>query len=119
MGFVPKESKRPKYGSAMPTSLSRARARTATSRRSSSDDQAYHPPTLSVRQTLHIHWGILVHQGDSRTRSAQAESRGFLGRNILDSGFNCNIYVHTGAGATFAGGDGAPESLEGKRGIRG
>jgi NADH-quinone oxidoreductase subunit F len=48
---------------------------------------------------------------------AQAESRGFLGQNILDSGFKCKIYVHTGAGAYICGEETALlESLEGKRG---
>jgi NADH-quinone oxidoreductase subunit F len=41
---------------------------------------------------------------------------GFLGRNILGSGFDCDIYVHRGAGAYEAGEETALlESLEGKR----
>ncbi len=47
----------------------------------------------------------------------EAESRGYLGDNILDSGFNCHVYVHRGAGAYVCGEETALlESLEGKRG---
>ncbi len=45
-----------------------------------------------------------------------ARARGFLGKNILGSGFDCDIYVHRGAGAYEAGEETALiESLEGKR----
>jgi NADH-quinone oxidoreductase subunit F len=47
---------------------------------------------------------------------ADAYERGFLGRNILGSGFDCDVYIHRGAGAYEAGEDTALlESLEGKR----
>jgi NADH-quinone oxidoreductase subunit F len=47
---------------------------------------------------------------------AQARERGFLGKNILGSGFDCEIYVHRGAGAYICGEEtGLIESLEGKR----
>jgi NADH-quinone oxidoreductase subunit F len=47
---------------------------------------------------------------------AEARSRGFLGKNILSSGFDCEIYVHRGAGAYICGEEtGLIESLEGKR----
>jgi NADH-quinone oxidoreductase subunit F len=47
---------------------------------------------------------------------ADAYARGFLGRNILGSGFDCDVYVHRGAGAYEAGEETALlESLEGKR----
>jgi NADH-quinone oxidoreductase subunit F len=46
----------------------------------------------------------------------QAYARGFLGKNILGSGFDCEVYVHRGAGAYEAGEETALlESLEGKR----
>src|SRR6266566_3721042 len=46
----------------------------------------------------------------------EAYARGFLGRNTLGSGFDCEIYVHRGAGAYEAGEETALlESLEGKR----
>jgi NADH-quinone oxidoreductase subunit F len=47
----------------------------------------------------------------------EAESRSFLGQNILNSGFNFSITVHRGAGAYICGEETALiESLEGKRG---
>jgi NADH-quinone oxidoreductase subunit F len=47
---------------------------------------------------------------------SEARSRGFLGQNILGSGFNLDIYVHRGAGAYICGEEtGLIESLEGKR----
>jgi NADH-quinone oxidoreductase subunit F len=46
----------------------------------------------------------------------EAYSHGFLGKNILGSGFNCDVYIHRGAGAYEAGEETALlESLEGKR----
>ena len=47
---------------------------------------------------------------------AEARGRGFLGKNILGSGFDLEIYVHRGAGAYICGEEtGLIESLEGKR----
>jgi NADH-quinone oxidoreductase subunit F len=48
---------------------------------------------------------------------AEARNMGWLGHNILGSGFDCEIYVHSGAGAYICGEETALiESLEGKRG---
>jgi NADH-quinone oxidoreductase subunit F len=45
-----------------------------------------------------------------------AYKAGYLGRNILGAGFDCDIFVHRGAGAYEAGEETALlESLEGKR----
>jgi NADH-quinone oxidoreductase subunit F len=45
-----------------------------------------------------------------------ARKAGYIGRNILGTGFDCEIYVHRGAGAYEAGEETALlESLEGKR----
>jgi NADH-quinone oxidoreductase subunit F len=47
----------------------------------------------------------------------EAYNNGFLGKNILGSGYNLDIYVHPGAGAYICGEETALlESLEGKRG---
>lgn len=47
---------------------------------------------------------------------AEARAKGFLGENILGSGFDLDIYVHRGAGAYICGEEtGLIESLEGKR----
>ncbi len=48
---------------------------------------------------------------------ADAEARSFLGKNILNSGFDFTITVHKGAGAYICGEETALiESMEGKRG---
>ncbi|GAC1383393.1 MAG: NADH-quinone oxidoreductase subunit NuoF [Ginsengibacter sp.] len=48
----------------------------------------------------------------------EAKKNGMLGKNILGSGFNCEIYTHRGAGAYICGEETALiESLEGKRGL--
>jgi NADH-quinone oxidoreductase subunit F len=48
---------------------------------------------------------------------AEAKTNGWLGKNILGSGFDCEIYIHRGAGAYICGEETALlESLEGKRG---
>ncbi len=47
---------------------------------------------------------------------AKAYKAGLLGKNILGTGFDCDVYVHRGAGAYEAGEETALiESLEGKR----
>ena len=49
---------------------------------------------------------------------AEAKQNGFLGKNILGSGFDCEVYTHRGAGAYICGEETALlESLEGKRGL--
>jgi NADH-quinone oxidoreductase subunit F len=46
----------------------------------------------------------------------EAREKGFLGKNILGTGVECEIYVHRGAGAYICGEEtGLIESLEGKR----
>lgn len=48
---------------------------------------------------------------------SEAYEKGFLGKNILDSGFDLDVFVHRGAGAYICGEETALlESLEGKRG---
>jgi NADH-quinone oxidoreductase subunit F len=47
---------------------------------------------------------------------AEAYAAGYLGKNIFGTGFDCDIYMHRGAGAYEAGEETALiESLEGKR----
>ncbi len=47
---------------------------------------------------------------------AEARAAGFVGQNILGTGYSCEIYVHRGAGAYICGEEtGLIESLEGKR----
>ena len=62
--------------------------------------------------------GEFAHE-DRILREAIAEARqaGFLGRNILGSGFDCEASVYLGAGAYICGEEtGLIESIEGKRG---
>lgn len=48
----------------------------------------------------------------------EAKENGFIGKNILGSGFDCEIYIYRGAGAYICGEETALlESLEGKRGL--
>ena len=47
---------------------------------------------------------------------AEARAKGFLGKNVLGSGYDLEIHVHRGAGAYICGEEtGLIESLEGKR----
>src|ERR1700754_2113124 len=49
---------------------------------------------------------------------AEAYAKGWLGRNIQGTGFDFELYTHTGAGAYECGEESALlESLEGKRGV--
>ncbi|MBX2887041.1 MAG: NADH-quinone oxidoreductase subunit NuoF [Ferruginibacter sp.] len=51
------------------------------------------------------------------TAIGEARANGWLGKNIQNSGFDCEMYVHRGAGAYICGEETALlESLEGKRG---
>src|SRR6185436_15735633 len=48
---------------------------------------------------------------------SEAYANGWLGKNILGTGYNLDLYVHPGAGAYICGEETALlESLEGKRG---
>ena len=48
----------------------------------------------------------------------EATEHGFVGRNVLDSGYDIEIHIHRGAGAYICGEETALiESLEGKRGL--
>lgn len=52
------------------------------------------------------------------TALQEAYAAGFLGKNILNSGFNFDLYSHLGAGAYICGEETALlESLEGKKGL--
>jgi NADH-quinone oxidoreductase subunit F len=55
-------------------------------------------------------------QGYMERALEDAYARGFLGKNIFGTGFDCDVYMHRGAGAYEAGEETALlESLEGKR----
>jgi NADH-quinone oxidoreductase subunit F len=47
----------------------------------------------------------------------EARAKGFIGENILKSGWSCQVYLHNGAGAYICGEEtGLIESMEGKKG---
>ena len=62
--------------------------------------------------------GEFVRQAEMLEKAlADARKAGYVGKNILGSGFDVEIYVHRGAGAYICGEEtGLIESLEGKRG---
>ena len=67
---------------------------------------------------LHLHpRRVLPRAADSRSARSRRPTRpGYLGKNIFGSGFDCDVYMHRGAGAYEAGEETALiESLEGKR----
>jgi len=73
---------------------------------------------------LSVHWGAIYIRGEYAKEAdilqravAEAYQAGFLGTNILGSGFDLDLVVHRGAGAYVCGEETALiESLEGKRG---
>ena len=70
-------------------------------------------------QTAYIYIRGEFDFGARRLEQAISEAceKGYLGKNILGSNFNCDIYVHKGAGAYICGEETALlESIEGKRG---
>jgi NADH-quinone oxidoreductase subunit F len=121
-GFVPKESKRPKY---VVCNADESEPGTGKDR----DLMRYDPHqmiegmiiaayALGARDNyIYIRGEYWYIKEIMEKAIAQAYERGYLGKNILGSGFECNLYVHPGAGAYICGEETALlESLEGKRG---
>ncbi|HEY8460626.1 MAG TPA: NADH-quinone oxidoreductase subunit NuoF, partial [Blastocatellia bacterium] len=120
--FVPKESKRPKY---VVCNADESEPGTGKDR----DLMRYDPHqliegmiiaayALGARDNyIYIRGEYMYILQILEKALEQAYERGYLGENILGSGFDCNIYVHPGAGAYICGEETALlESLEGKRG---
>ncbi|MCK4263541.1 MAG: NADH-quinone oxidoreductase subunit F, partial [Candidatus Aminicenantes bacterium] len=71
-----------------------------------------------------IHKGFVYIRGEYETIAlrfeqaiSEANKEGFLGKNILGTGFDLDVFVHRGAGSYICGEETALlESLEGKRG---
>ena len=80
--------------------------------------------TVIAGRAVGAHRGYIYIRGEYRyvieimdTAIAEAYARGYLGKNILGSGFDFDLATHTGAGAYECGEESAlMESLEGKRG---
>lgn len=120
--FVPKESKRPKY---LVCNADESEPGTGKDR----DLMRYDPHQLiegmiisayafgSNTSYIYIRGEYWYIKEILEKAVAQAYERGYLGENILGSGYNHNMYVHPGAGAYICGEETALlESLEGKRG---
>jgi NADH-quinone oxidoreductase subunit F len=120
--FVPKESKRPKY---LVCNADESEPGTGKDR----DLMRYDPHQMIegmiiAAYALSSHTSYIYVRGEYwriqeilEQALKQAYARGYLGRNILGSGFDHEMYVHTGAGAYICGEETALlESLEGKRG---
>src|SRR6266446_6277205 len=79
---------------------------------------------LIAGRAIGSHQGFIYIRGEYRyvldivdAAIAEAYARGYLGKNILGSGFDFDLLIHTGAGAYECGEESAlMESLEGKRG---
>lgn len=121
-GFVPKESKRPKY---VVCNADESEPGTGKDR-----DLMRYDPHLLIEGMIIAAYALGAKDNYIYIRGeywyikeilekaiAQAYERGYLGKNVLGSGFECNLYVHPGAGAYICGEETALlESLEGKRG---
>jgi len=122
MVFVPKDSPKRSMSSATPTSLSPARAKTVAH---GNDPHQLIEGMVIAGRAIGANRGFIYIRGEYRYISISSGShrRGvparLLGKNILDSGFDYDLLVHTGAGAYECGEESAlMESLEGKRGYR-
>ncbi len=120
--FVPKESKRPKY---LVCNADESEPGTGKDR----DLMRYDPHQMiegmiisafaigSNTSYIYIRGEYWYIKEILEKAVAEAYARGYLGRNILGSGFDHDMYVHPGAGAYICGEETALlESLEGKRG---
>lgn len=120
--FVPKESKRPKY---VVCNADESEPGTGKDR----DLMRYDPHQMiegmiiagyalgSSTSYIYIRGEYWYIKEILEKAIAQAYAQGYLGKNILGSGFDHDMYVHPGAGAYICGEETALlESLEGKRG---
>src|SRR5262245_12292880 len=107
-GFVPKESKRPTY---IVCNADESEPGTGKDR----DLMRYDPHQMIegmiiAAYTLKSRTSYIYIRGEYwyikeilEKAIAQAYQRGYLGKNILGSGFDHDMYVHPGAGAYFSG----------------
>jgi NADH-quinone oxidoreductase subunit F len=120
--FVPKDSPKPKY---VICNADESEPGTCKDRPLMEMDphQMIEGITIAGR-AIGAHMGFIYIRGEYRyvldiVQGAldEAYSRNYLGKNILGSGFDFDLVVHTGAGAYECGEESAlMESLEGKRG---
>ena len=121
-GFVPKKTDKPKY---LCVNADEGEPGTFKDRYILS-----HSPHLLIEGIVIASYAVGIHDAYVYIRGeyevialrleqaiAEAYGQGYLGKNILGSGFDLDLYVHRGAGAYICGEETALlESLEGKRG---
>jgi NADH-quinone oxidoreductase subunit F len=121
-GFVPKDSPKPKY---VLCNADESEPGTSKDRPlMEMDPHQMIEGIIIAGRAIGSHQGYVYVRGEYRyvldiveTAIAEAYSKGFLGKNILGTGFDFDLVAHTGAGAYECGEESAlMESLEGKRG---
>jgi len=120
--FVPKDSDKPKY---IIANADESEPGTCKDRPLMEfDPHQLIEGILIAGRAVNAHQGYIYIRGEYRyvmeildRAIAEAYERGYLGKNILASGFDFELSTHTGAGAYECGEESAlMESLEGKRG---
>jgi len=120
--FVPKDSPKPKY---VLCNADESEPGTCKDRPlMEMDPHQLIEGMVIAGRAINSHRGFIYIRGEYRyvldimeAAVVEAYSRGYLGQNILGSGFDFDILTHTGAGAYECGEESAlMESLEGKRG---
>jgi NADH-quinone oxidoreductase subunit F len=121
-GFVPQKTDKPKY---LCVNADEGEPGTFKDRYIMS-----HSPHLLIEGIIIASYGVGIHSAFIYIRGeyeavaerleqtlSDAQAKGFLGENIIGSGFDLDVVVHRGAGAYICGEETALlESLEGKRG---
>jgi NADH-quinone oxidoreductase subunit F len=120
--FVPKDSPKPKY---VICNADESEPGTCKDRPlMEMDPHQLIEGMVIAGRAIGSHQGFIYIRGEYRyvldivdAAIAEAYSRGYLGKNILGTGFDFDLLIHTGAGAYECGEESAlMESLEGKRG---
>ncbi|HOK44808.1 MAG TPA: NADH-quinone oxidoreductase subunit NuoF [Bryobacteraceae bacterium] len=122
-GFVPRNSPKPKY---VVVNADEGEPGTCKDRLlMENDPHQLLEGMLIAGFVVDAHVGYIYVRGEYRyvieildRAIAEAYERGYLGKNILGTGFDFDVYTHTGAGSYECGEESALlESLEGKRGV--
>ncbi len=120
--FIPKDSPNPKY---LTVNADEGEPGTYKDRPlMEQDPHAVIEGSIITSYAVGIHTAFIYVRGEyvksiNRLQDAinEAYAKGYLGKNILSSGFDLDIVVHRGAGAYICGEEtGLLESLEGKKG---
>src|SRR6516162_6190599 len=120
--FVPKDSPKPKY---VLCNADESEPRTCKDRPlMEMDPHQLIEGMVIAGRAIGSHQGFIYIRGEYRyvldivdAAIAEAYAAGYLGKNILGTGFDFDLLTHTGAGAYECGEESAlMESLEGKRG---